>query len=311
MKIELDDFRKYYSKTIQPELLRLEHLRKKIELIILISFVFILLSLVAIIYFHSVLATLLLLFVCVVLAGFAYKEWQLYRADFKPKIVNLVLDYIDNDVNFAIPMTYYADASISPEIFDNSKIFQHFDEDFIGEDYISGDSGELYFEMSELTVHEISPVRNRLDKVFNGVFMHALYTRQIQEPGGEILILPKSYKQFATRTIKLFARYGAKQINLRFPPFNERFIVFANKNANIRNILNEDMQRAIFNYSELESKELYMSFIGNDIYIAVSQEKDILEPSLWRSNANFKLIKTFYVDIIALLSILRDIDANN
>ena len=308
---DLIDFRRFYNQTIQPELLRLEELRKKIELVIFISFGVILLAVIAIVYFHSVIATLLLLAVCVALFGFAYKEWEVYRRDFKPKIVSLVLDFIDNDVNFAIPMTYNAEASISPEVFDNSKIFPHFDEDFIGEDYISGDSGELYFEMSELTVHEMSPVRNRLDKVFNGVFLHALYTRPIQEQGGEILILPKETKQYATRTIKLFARNGAKQINLRFPPFDERFIVFANKYANIKNILNEDMQRAIFNYSELESKELYMTFIENDIYIAVSQEKDILEPSLWRSNANFKLIKTFYTDIITLLGILRDIDANN
>ncbi len=292
-------------------MLRLEELRKKIELIVFVSFGVILLAVIAIVYFHSVLSTLLLLATCVALVSFAYKKWEVYREEFKPKIVNLVLDFIDNDVNFAIPMTYNAEASISPEVFDNSKIFPHFDEDFIGEDYISGDSGELYFEMSELTVHEMSPVRNRLDKVFNGVFLHALYTRPIQENGGEILILPKESKQYASRTIKLFARNGATQIEMRFPPFNERFFVFANKYANIKNILNEDMQRAIFTYSELESKELYMTFIENDIYIAVSQDKDILEPNLWRSNANFKLIKTFYTDIITLLGILRDIDANN
>lgn len=308
---DLTDFRRYYNQTIQPQLLRLEVLRKRIESYILLSFVFVLSALLTIIFFHSVLPTLLLAAVCVVLLVFAYREFQIYRADFKPKIINLVLDFIDNDVNFAIPMTYYADASISPEVFDNSKIFQHFDEDFIGEDYISGDSGELYFEMSELTVHEMSPVRNRLDKVFNGVFLHALYTRSIQEKGGEILIIPKEYKQYATRSIKLFARNGAQQLNLKFPPFNDRFIVFANKYANVKNILNEDMQRAIHKYSEIESKELYLSFIENDIYIAVSQEHDMFEPNLWRNNANFKLIKMFYTDIIALLSILRDIDANN
>jgi hypothetical protein len=54
-----------------------------------------------------------------------------------------------------------------------------------------------------------------------------------------------------------------------------------------------------------------MSFIGNDIYIAVTQEKDLLEPALWQSNVSFELIKEYYDDLTLLLSIIIHIDANN
>ena len=56
---------------------------------------------------------------------------------------------------------------------------------------------------------------------------------------------------------------------------------------------------------------MYLSFIQNAIYVAVSQEKDLLEPALWQSNMSFDLIREFYEDITLLLSIVLDVDANN
>ena len=71
------------------------------------------------------------------------------------------------------------------------------------------------------------------------------------------------------------------------------------------------MQRSILKYQQKEGKDVYLSFIGNDIYIAVTQDKDLLEPVLWQSNVSFDLIREFYEDITLLLSIIIDIDANN
>ncbi|NJN33816.1 MAG: DUF3137 domain-containing protein, partial [Saprospiraceae bacterium] len=51
--------------------------------------------------------------------------------------------------------------------------------------------------------------------------------------------------------------------------------------------------------------------IANDIYIGITQEKDLLEPVLMQSNISFDLIYEFYRDITLLLSIVLDIDANN
>ena len=93
--------------------------------------------------------------------------------------------------------------------------------------------------------------------------------------------------------------------------FSDEFVVYKTQNANIKGFLSSDMQRAILKYKENEGKEVYISFIANDIYIAVSQDKDLLEPVLWQSNVSFELIKEFYEDLTLLLSIVLDIDANN
>ena len=58
-------------------------------------------------------------------------------------------------------------------------------------------------------------------------------------------------------------------------------------------------------------KEIYVSFINNDIYVGVTEPKDILEPSIFMSNVSFELVREFYEDIELLVSIVQDFDENN
>ena len=242
---------------------------------------------------------------------YIFNELDTFRNTFKPKIVTLLLDFIDNDVTFNIPLKYSEKGAISPETFADSRLFNTVAPDYIGEDYITGEMGELEFEMSELSVKEFSPVRNRLDDVFRGVFLHARFRREVQISDGEILVLPRNKKQYLSKTIKSFTVRGGREFDPPNMRFSDEFVVYRTQNANIKSFLSNDMQKAILKYHENERKEVYISFIANDIYIAVSQEKDLLEPVVWQSNVSFDLIKEFYEDLTLLLSIVMDIDANN
>lgn len=230
---------------------------------------------------------------------------------FKPRVITLLLDFIDNDVTYNVPLKYIEKASIPPSVFAQSRLFNSSAPDYVGEDYIKGEMGELDFELSELSVKEFSPVRNRLDDVFRGVFLHARFRREVQSEKGEILVLPRNQRQFLSKTIKAFTVKGGRQFDRLLPKFNDIFVVYATADANTRGFLSENMQESILKYREKEGNEVYLSFIHNAIYVAVSQEKDLLEPALWQSNMSFDLIREFYEDITLLLSIVLDIDANN
>jgi hypothetical protein len=56
---------------------------------------------------------------------------------------------------------------------------------------------------------------------------------------------------------------------------------------------------------------LYISFIKNEIYIAITEPDDILEPYVFRSNVSFELIYEFYEEIDLLMSMLEDFDNAN
>lgn len=307
----LNELRQFYNHTIHPELMRMERHRHRMLLFLGISFLILLGIFLLQIYINILVITLAMMVPLVMYITYIFNELDTFRNTFKPKIVTLLLDFIDNDVTFNIPLKYSEKGAISPETFADSRLFNTVAPDYIGEDYITGEMGELEFEMSELSVKEFSPVRNRLDDVFRGVFLHARFRREVQISDGEILVLPRNKKQYLSKTIKSFTVRGGREFDPPNMRFSDEFVVYRTQNANIKGFLSNDMQKAILKYHENERKEVYISFIANDIYIAVSQEKDLLEPVVWQSNVSFDLIKEFYEDLTLLLSIVMDIDANN
>ena len=307
----LNDLRIFYNHTIHPELMRMERRRHRLLLFLGFSFILLLAIFLLQIYINILVITLVLLVPIVIYITYIYNELNSFRNTFKPKIISLLLDFIDNDVTYNIPLSYTETGSISPQTFKASRLFNSAAPDFTGEDYITGEMGELSFEMSELQVKEFSPVRNRLDDVFRGVFLHARFVREVQLENGEILILPRHRKQFLSKSIKAFTLKGGRQFEPNMQNFSDEFVVFTTPNANIKGFLSDYMQKSYLKYQKKEGKDIYMSFIQNDIYIAITQDKDLLEPVLWQSNVSFDLIREFYEDLTLLLSIILDIDANN
>jgi hypothetical protein len=307
----LNDLRLFYNHTIHPELMRMERRRHRLLLFLGASFLVLLIIIFFQIYIKILVITLVLMIPLVIYISFIFNELETFKTTFKPRVVSLVLDFIDNDVAFKTDLKYIEKGSISKDTFAASRLFNTAAPDFVGEDYITGGMGELEFEMSELSVKEFSPVRDRLDDVFRGVFLHARFSHEVQSSDGEILVLPRHRKPFLSKTIKAFTVKFGKIYEPQNAHFRNEFVVYKTENANIRGFLSHDMQNAILKYRHKEQKDIYMSFIGSDIYIAVTQEKDLLEPLLWQSNVSFDLIREFYHDITLLLSIIKDIDANN
>jgi hypothetical protein len=262
-------------------------------------------------YLGILVLTLVLTIPLVLYISYIFNQWDNFRSSFKPKVVSLLLDFIDNDVTYNVPLKYTEKGSITPSVFHASRLFNSAAPDFTGEDYITGEMGELDIEMSELSVKEFSTVRNRLDDVFRGVFLHARFRRTVQDEKGEILVLPRHERQFLSKTIKSFTAKGGRQFDRLSQKFMENFVVYATTDANTKGFLSDEMQDAILRYKEKENNEIYISFIANDIYIAIQQEKDLLEPELWQSNVSFELIREYHEDLTMLLSIVMDIDANN
>ncbi len=304
----LDEFRIYYNHTIHPELVRLERKRKRLLLLLFVSiFLF-----AAILFLQFYLKILVISLFLMIPFGFYITfilfRIQRFRSTFKPHIVNLLIDFIDDGLNYGT-FKYNSKRFIHKNRFLKSMIFQTKAEQYIGEDYINGKIGELDFEMCELNVREVSKVRNRLNYVFRGVFMHTTFNRPLR---GKILILPREFKQYLSRSIKEINRIGGIEIKgFLSPRFNEAFMTFATKNANVSGLLSTIMQEAIVDYRLSTGKEIYISFVETDIYMAITEPKDILEPFIFRSNVSFELVREFFEDIHMLIRLVEDFDESN
>ena len=306
----LHEFRLFYNHTIHPELLRVERKRKRLLLLFFFSVLFLIGVIILDIYVHILVVTLFfLIFIGFYIAYILYRIRQ-FIITFKPKIVNLVLDFIDNEVNYG-KLTYEPKKKISKSTFLSSLIFATTAPFYKGEDFIKGSYREMTFELCELSVREYSKVRNRTNYIFKGVFFQGNFNSRAHSGKGKIVILPREFSQYQSRTIKAFNRIGGRNADdIVSKRFRNAFIVMANRNANMENILSIEMQNAILNYRAQTEKEIYVSFIGNKMFIAVTEPKDLLEPYVLQSNVSFELVREFFADLQLLFSVLEDLDVN-
>lgn len=307
------DFRLFYNQNIHPELLHLEQRRRRfIRLIWLFGALALLVTALQI--FVGVLVFTLLLFIPIGL-GIAYLVFrmQVFLQEFKPRIVGLILDYLDNNVNYSFEK-YNPKGSISKKQFLNSRIFTAAD-DYAGEELIVGQVRETPFEMCELRVSEFSPVHDRLDRVFKGILLIGDFRRW--DMHGGILVLPDAYRKYLLRSTKKFHLMGGRRVRQQLlPEFEAFFDTYATPDVQIKDVLSKDLQMTILQFRQRfmqvnREKEIYLSIIGDKIYVAMTQDRDLLEPSLWSSNVRYDLIREFYEDLHMVLEMLREVDVMN
>lgn len=100
------------------------------------------------------------------------------------------------------------------------------------------------------------------------------------------------------------------------PEFEAFFDTYATPDVRVKDVISPEMQRKILlfrsNFQQVNrQKEIYFSIIGDKIYLALSQDKDLLEPSLLHSNVSYEVVREFYDDLRLLLEVVLDVDALN
>lgn len=302
----LEEFRIYYNQSIHPELMRMERRRRRLLRLFFFSALIVIGLIIFEIYLNLLVVTLLLFIPITIYIFYLLYRIREFVQTFKPNVMNLVLDFIDDGPNRGT-LSYRAEGKLSKEQFLSSRIFITKAPYYEGEDYISGRVGEMDFELCELDVREISPVMNRLNFVFKGVFLYAIFP---EETEGEIIVWPRAFQQYHTKAIREFTWGGAVNVDHEIldDRFREKFLTYATEDTYVAGILTEPMQEAIVRYMEQTGKEIYVSFLDQEIYIAVTEPKDILEPRIFQSNLSFELVREFFEDVNLLLHIVEQFD---
>jgi len=302
----LAQFRVYYNHTIYPELRRMERLRRRL-LGLLLAAAFILLGVLIFELLLNIWVVTLILIIPTTLFVF-YLGYRIRKfvLTFKPHVMQLILEFMEGLPNISA-LSYDARGGIGKSEFLESQLFITPAPVYEQEDFIEGKVGEMDFRLCELNVRELSKVRNRTNYVFKGVFMHATF---VEETNGRILVWPREFKQYLSSTIRNFTFQGGINVDheIMNDEFRELFMTYALPDTHVVGILSEPMQEAVVHYHELTGKEIYMSFLDEEIYVAITEPKDILEPYILRSNTSFELVREFFEDINLLLRIVEDFD---
>ena len=315
----LEEFRIFYNHTIHPELQRLERKRMRLLILLAISIIALVGLFVLELYIGILALTLTLMIPVALYIGYLIYRVRKFVQTFKPHVVNLILDFIDDGLNYGT-LSYDAKKSIPKQTFLASHIFKTPAPYYVGEDFITGKVGALTFDMCELDVKEISPVSNSLSDVFRGVFLHATFEHDLE---GVVIVWPRKYRQQLVASIKNVNFLGAKNVDheILCEEFRETYMTYATPDTHVVGMLPITMQEAIIEYlksidqyessapsQERSDRDFFMSFINNHIFVAFSEEKDLLEPFILRSNLSFELVREFFEDIHLLLRIVEDFD---
>ncbi|MEM8527005.1 MAG: DUF3137 domain-containing protein [Bacteroidota bacterium] len=313
----LDEFRIYYNHTVHPELVRMELKRKKLLRLLLLS-TFLLSVFIGVELYIGVLLVALIGAIPI----FFYISWLIYqvqkfRRTFKPNVVKLLLDFLDDRLNYG-EFRYDAKKYVSKNDFMASQIFTTSANIYQGEDYITGSIGNLEFELCEIRVQDTSPVDSSLRDVFKGIFLRSSFDVPVQ---GKLLVIPRKQKQFLERSVKKLIASGGRKMErtLWDSVFEEMFVAYTQDGGTrswisdsgtilAKDILSTEMQKSIADYCKTYRKQIYFSVIDQEIYLFLTEPKDFLEPYFFRSNVSFELVKEFFEDVELVIKIIEEFD---
>lgn len=302
----IDELRRYYNTTVRPELERLERLRRRIIRGIVVSVVGVVACLIVFLFLDLGFLIFLLIMPVAYYVGSLYFRIERFRQTFKPAVVQLILEFLNDTPNYQ-SLTYEAKTAINRDRFEYSGLFRPNPDTYHAEDYIRGRVGEMAFEMGEAYVREVSPASNKLLIVFSGLFVHAIFGERTT---GQIAVWPRTNLRRLKRTIDAYVSNGGRNADVEVmnPAFRERFAVYAKAGTHVAGILTPPMQDALVALSRRQEQDIFFAVYNQDLFIGIAHDYDLLEPSFWKSNTSFALVRQFYVDIVLTLETIQIFD---
>ncbi len=300
-----ESFRQFYNHTIYPELYRMERRRRRLwymfagmgalTILLLVGSVLLKLKALVLLLFFPVLGYLSWI-------GYSLRK---YIQLFKPRVVLLILDYIDNQLSYDT-LHYDPEKGLSKKEFLKSGLYVTKADDYESEDYISGKIGDVAFEMSEVRVKELAGAQSGARLVFSGIFFKATFHRPVQ---GAFLIVPRQVRAKMNKAIKKFNLKGGEPVVVpELEDFNKEFLMYRTRDASVSLMVSVAFCESILNYYKKTGEHPAVFISGAGAYAVLPSTKDMLEPSLFASNLKFEKINDFYSDLTMLLDLIEEID---
>ncbi|MGH1383292.1 DUF3137 domain-containing protein [Kordia sp.] len=206
-------------------------------------------------------------------------------------------------VEAQFPGIIYEDRQhISERMFNASNIFSNPDR-FKGEDLFSGKLEATAFTFSEVHAEEKHESKDKdgntttsYSTIFKGLFLIADFNKEIQN---ETYVYSSGGKWFS--------RF--KRVRLEDPVFEDRFNVYSDDQVEARYVLTPKIMNRIVELEDRFGANLYLSFRGYNVYIAISESYDMFEASI-HDEVNFNQIERFLAEVNSILAIINDLDLN-
>jgi hypothetical protein len=212
------------------------------------------------------------------------------------------------------PDTYYAPGNYLPStIFSASQLFGGYDS-YDGSDYFEGKTENgCAFKFSEINATSTtrdSDGDSRTTTVFNGVFFVLSVPNRVT---GRIQVLPDSAEssmgflgKLVQKSLGSLFQGGTMVYMQEHPEFEKEFVVYSKDPEEAYRVLTPAMIQAIYDLRYKWNKKLRVSFIDNQIYVALSSTHDYFHPDINKSVLDDNFLDEFYDELALCFAVVED-----
>jgi hypothetical protein len=301
---ELTDF---YYKSLFPTLEKLEKDRRDLSHRIIMAGV-ILTSIAIVIAFALGAFYEFILIAYIILGTIIYKFLaHSYISEFKYSVIQPLVNAIDNSLEYSAPL------HVSEYLFEGSNLFSKPDR-VRGNDYVKGRIDGINIEFSDL--HAEMKTQNSKGKdnwvtLFKGLFIVAEFNKNFSS---QTVVLPDSAQSVFGDLIGHWLQSNNvsrdELVKMDNPEFESAFVVYSNDQIEARYILSHSLMEKLLSFKNKSTRPIHTSFRANHIYMAISYDKDLFEPSIFRSLLEHKVAMEYVKTLHLAVGIVEELKLN-
>ncbi|MFA5234505.1 MAG: DUF3137 domain-containing protein [Sulfurimonas sp.] len=297
----------FYYKTLFPALEKLESDRKSLKHRI----IFIAITYTAI--FAIIAYTLgnfyeFIIFAYIALGGILYKFLvHDYTNEFKISVIKPLIHAID------YTLLYSSKTHVSEYFFEHSQLFDKPDK-LSGNDYVKGNIDGINIQFSDIHAekkNQNSKGRDTWSTIFQGLFIIADFNKHFN---GETIVLPdtaqKGFGDVIGHWIQSNNMARDELVKMDDPAFEKEFVVYSTNQIEARYILSHSLMKKLLDFKHKSKQSVYISFIGTHIFMAISYDKDLFEPSVFRSLLDYQVAMEYVKTLHLAISIVEELKLN-
>jgi hypothetical protein len=235
-----------------------------------------------------------------------------YIDDFKQNYIGQIVKYVD-------PSLQYNPTGYIPEgAYMQSRIFLTSPDRYSGEDLVSGTIGRTAMQFSEVHAEEERVTtdskgnrRTEWETIFKGIFFIADFNKEFH---GQTVVLPDVAERLFGRLGQMLQSWNIARsgdlVRLEDVEFEKRYVVYSTDQIEARYILSPALMSRIMEYQNRTGRQIFLSFVASNIYVAIPSIKNLFEPKLTKTVLDPQLAQGYLDDLMLAVRIVSDLDLN-
>ena len=146
--------------------------------------------------------------------------------------------------------------------------------------------------------------------VVQGLFFIADFNKKFS---GRTFVLPDTAERLfgdAGAFFQSLSKGRGELVKLEDPEFERMFVVYGDDQVESRYILSTSLMQRIVEFRKKTGRPIYLSFVGTQVFVAVSYRKALFEPRVFTSILHFKSAETYFDDLVLAVGIVEDLNLN-